>query len=254
MIELGVIRNDTYIASKNGEDEVYVVFEGEYSEGDELRFIPDGCGFYVLDLGLGKNLVYSNGSPFDFQIPFGEKKLPYPPQSFTGEIHYLYGRKAYDFELGYGIVSKNIYDHSRNETLYPHSRANIETRGESVFASRNAFDGFIASSGHGKWPYESWGINRDPDAELFLDFGRDVKTDRIVFYTRADFPHDAWWDRVTVEFSDGSSTVLNLVKKDGAQIFEIKERRISSLTVKNLIKSDDPSPFPALIQLEVYGK
>ena len=78
--------------------------------------------------------------------------------------------------------------------------------------------------------------------------------DRIIFYTRADFPHDAWWDKGTIAFSDGSEMEFGLAKKDGPQEFTFSEKMISSLVLDRLIKSDDPSPFPALIQLEVYGR
>ena len=47
---------------------------------------------------------------------------------------------------------------------------------------------------------------------------------------------------------------FNLIKKDGPQEFTFPEKKISSLVLDSLIKADDPSPFPALIQLEVYGK
>ena len=76
----------------------------------------------------------------------------------------------------------------------------------------------------------------------------------MIFYTRADFPHDAWWDKASITFSDGDTIDFNLKKHDGPQVFSIKEKKISSLTLHDLIKADDPSPFPALVQLEVYGK
>lgn len=111
----------------------------------------------------------------------------------------------------------------------------------------------MASDGHGEWPWSSWGINRDPDAELSLDFGRTVIIDRIVLYTRADFPHDAWWTEGRFSFSDGSELVMPLEKKDGPQEITFPAKRVSSLKLSKLIKADDPSPFPALIQIEVYG-
>ena len=88
----------------------------------------------------------------------------------------------------------------------------------------------------------------------YIVIGRVVTLDRIVFYTRADFPHNAWWKSAEVEFSDGSLETFALEKKNGPQSFSIEPRNVSSLVLKNLIKSDDPSPFPALVQLMVYGK
>ena len=130
----------------------------------------------------------------------------------------------------------------------------METRGESVFAAMNAIDGVTAAASHGEWPYQSWGINRRADAELTLDFGRLIVADRIVFYLRADFPHDNWWQKVTIEFSDGSEQEFALKRTGEAQEFGFEAKPILWLKLKNMIKSGEPSPFPALTQIEVYGK
>ena len=71
--------------------------------------------------------------------------------------------------------------------------------------------------------------------------------------SRADFPHDNWWVNATVEFSDGTSMLLDLKKTDVSQEFTFEEKTISWLVLKDLIKADDPSPFPALTQIEVFG-
>ena len=89
--------------------------------------------------------------------------------------------------------------------------------------------------------------------QMKLEFGREIKTDRIILHTRADFPHDNWWVNATVEFSDGTSMLLDLKKTDVSQEFTFEEKTISWLVLKDLIKADDPSPFPALTQIEVFG-
>ena len=137
---------------------------------------------------------------------------------------------------------------------YPHATANVETRGESVFAAKNAIDGVRANLSHGEWPYESWGINMQDDAAMKLDFGRPVLADRIVLYTRSDFPHDNWWQQVTIRFSDGSEQEFPLEKSSRAHVLPIPEKEITWLELCNLIKAEDPSPFPALSQIEVYGR
>ena len=91
------------------------------------------------------------------------------------------------------------------------------------------------------------------DACFKLDFGRMVETDKIVLYTRADFPHDNWWTQVTLTFSDGSSIDWKLEKSRFGHVLEFDKKQISSLELSHLIKADDPSPFPALSQIEVYG-
>ncbi|HCM12567.1 MAG TPA: carbohydrate-binding protein, partial [Lachnospiraceae bacterium] len=127
------------------------------------------------------------------------------------------------------------------------------TRGESVFASRNAIDGVRENHSHGPWPYQSWGINRQDDAKMKLEFGRKVIIDKIILYTRADFPHDNWWKEVSFLFSDGSSKVWELEKSDQAHVLQFEKQEVEWLEFYNLIKADDPSPFPALTQIEVYG-
>lgn len=245
------------MASAEQATETYLVFKEEYQEGDQIRFTPEQAGFVTLqfDAVLGRATVYSNGQPFVMNIPFGQKHDCYQESVFKGALHFLWARKAYEWEHNcYRNLSLNPYDCHEDDSLFPHSRANIETRGESVFASRNAIDGIVASNWHGLWPWASWGINRDPDAKLTLDFGRAVTIDRIIMYTRADFPHDAWWTEGTFTFSDGSELVMPLEKKDGPQEITFPEKTITWLELDRLIKADDPSPFPALIQIEVYGK
>ena len=119
--------------------------------------------------------------------------------------------------------------------------------------AKNAIDGVRANLSHGEWPYESWGINRRADATMKIEFGRKICTDRIVFYTRADFPHDNYWTEATVEFSDGTSEKIPLTRTSRAQEYRFEKRVIDELVLKDLIKSDEPSPFPALTQIEVYG-
>ena len=47
--------------------------------------------------------------------------------------------------------------------------------------------------------------------------------------------------------------LLDLKKTDVSQEFTFEEKTISWLVLKDLIKADDPSPFPALTQIEVFG-
>jgi hypothetical protein len=129
----------------------------------------------------------------------------------------------------------------------------VETRGEAVFAARNAIDGVRENHSHGEWPYQSWGINRQDDAAMKLDFGRKVIIDKVILYTRADFPHDNWWKEVTILFSDGTKLHWELVKSDKPHVMQFDEKEVQWIELCNMIKSDDPSPFPALTQIEVYG-
>lgn len=256
-IELKLVdRNGGEKFSFLGEDEIAVMSDVCYEEGDALQLVADGeCTLEVLlDECLGSALVHYK-APYSLTIPFEEKKTSYSPRSFAEGRKYFRVRVVSDKEKrNYRNLVFNPYDWHGNDGLYPHSKANVETRGEAVFASRNAMDGIVVSDSHGNYPYASWGINRNPEAEMHIDFGRPVRIDRVVFYNRADFPHDAWWTEGTVEFSDGEEMVFSFVKTGRAQAFDIKEKVVTSLTIKKLVKADDPSPFPALTQIEVWGE
>ena len=240
-----------------GEDQILMVFEGEYKPGDRICFGTDETeSYYVIrvDGAMDEAYVYLTKETLEYVIPFGEKKISCNPVSFTGDRHYITMRKAEDYENScYRNLAKNVMDQHGDPGCYPHVHANVETRGESVFAARNAIDGVVANESHGQWPYESWGINRQDDAELTLEFGRPVDMDRIVLYTRADFPHDNWWVQATLTFSDGRREVVHMEKSVRPHVFAIEKKQITWLKLGDLIKADDPSPFPALTQIQVYG-
>lgn len=244
------------LAEGQGENEVNLVYKDSYREGDRILVeAEERPGFYQLQLddAKGHSLVYLKDN-LEYKIPFGENRINLSPKVFSGHRHLLHVRTARPFEYeAYRNLAENVYDQHGEAVCYPHASANVETRGESVFAALNAIDGVTAASSHGEWPHESWGINRRPDAWLKLDFGRTVETDRIILYTRADFPHDNWWEEATIQFSDGSSLKLQLKKTGEAQEFTFEKKQIKWLTLCELIKADAPSPFPALVQIQVYG-
>lgn len=78
--------------------------------------------------------------------------------------------------------------------------------------------------------------------------------DRIVLDTRSDFPHDNWWRQVTIVFSDGEAMEWQLEKSRLPHELAISRKKTTWIRLEKLIKADDPSPFPALSQIEVYGK
>ncbi|BCJ93304.1 hypothetical protein acsn021_08730 [Anaerocolumna cellulosilytica] len=261
MLELGIkILNaqGQVKAEQYGQDEVNLFYKEEYQEGDQIVFTTSKKDVYLnlqVDDALGMAFTYVTNDEIIYQIPFGVKRLSYAPKVFTGNRHLLSARTAMKEEIGnYRNLALNVMDQHGDTGCYPHATANVETRGESVFAARNAIDGIRENHSHGEWPYQSWGINRQEDAEIKLDFGRMIQADKLVLYTRADFPHDNWWVKVTVTFSDGTSEIWKLEKSDRAHVLLLESKKISWLMLGELVKADDPSPFPALTQLEVYGR
>ena len=121
-------------------------------------------------------------------------------------------------------------------------------------AAQNAIDGVVVNDSHGEWPYQSWGIDRRDDARIKIEFGRMVEVDRIILYTRADFPHDNWWRSVQFTFSDESELDMRMEKSVLPHEITFPAKQIMWLEMHSMVKSEDPSPFPALTQIEVYGR
>lgn len=240
----------------SSEDMVTMVVRGEYEEGDRIELESSEKNIHVwlqVDDALGASLVYLTGN-MEYVVPFNEKRNNISPKAFSGNLHYLYVRSALEEEIcQYRNQALNVCDQHSIKNIYPHATANVETRGESVFFACNAIDGVCENRSHGCWPYQSWGINRQDDAALTIEFGRMIEADKVIMFTRADFPHDNWWTQVTLTFSDGSSIDWKLEKSRFAHVLTFEKKKITWVTISNLIKADDPSPFPALTQLEVYG-
>lgn len=257
-LSLKIINEEGNILDSNTEtDEVMLVYQNEYKPGDKIVLTSSEKDIYLyvqIDDALGSSFVYITQNEVVYQIPFAEKRLSYSPKVFMGNMHYIWARLATKEEINnYKNLALNVMDQHGATGCYPHASANVETRGESVFAARNAIDGVRETHSHGNWPFESWGINMQDDAAMKVEFGRSVITDKIRMYTRADFPHDNWWKEVTLSFSDGTQIVWELEKSDKAHVLSFEKKKVEWVLLSNLIKADDPSPFPALTQLEVYG-
>ncbi len=239
-----------------GIDEVNLVYSQKYEPEDRIILETSEKDVYVwlqVDDAIGSCLVYLTGN-VTYMVPFGEKRINLSPKAFYGEKHLLRVRLAKDYEInGYRNLAVNPCDQHHVKNLYPHASANVETRGESVFAAQNAIDGITVSTCHGEWPYQSWGINMQDDARIKIDFGRTVEIDRIVLYTRADFPHDNWWKCVKFSFSDESTLEMKMEKDARPHEITFPAKKICWLEMHDMIKSEEPSPFPALTQIEVYG-
>lgn len=245
------------LAQTSGEVLAALVYKANYQKGDCIKIQAEKVpGFYWIQIDecVGKALIYLTG-PMEYRIPFGEEKLNLSLKAFEGERHLIMARQAEEEDYaGRRNLAYNPADQHGLSASFPHASANVETRGESVFAAMNAIDGIVAPQSHGKWPYESWGINQREDAKWRLDFGREVLADKIIIFLRADFPHDNWWKEGTIAFSDGSKMKVKFEKGGQPQKFCFPEKRISWIEFYDLKKADDPSPFPALTQFEVYGR
>ncbi len=243
------------LARAEGHADARLVYKGKYKDGDRLVFGSDGVRAKVsVHQAVASAIVFLPEKGFTFAVPFGDAMNGYPPQAFAGDAHTAVIGGVEEMEAAaYRSVGLNPFDQRGEAVCFPHAVANIETRGEAQFWARNVIDGHRFNERHGGWPYHSWGIGGREDAWLKVEFGRPVRADSVALTLRADFPHDAWWEHATVECSDGHVLACPLVKTQDAQRFPLGGRTIEWIMVRDLIKANDPSPFPSLTQLEVFG-
>lgn len=258
-ITLSVLDKAGELRARNtGNEAVSLFFRNAYAPGDRITVETGSPGSFItlsIDNTLPPAVVFMKEGAFSFPVPFGDAKTVYAPTAFSGENHRISAHATGPDALsGIRNLALNPADHGASVAAYPHAFASVETRGEAAFAARNAIDGEIASDDHGFWPYTSWGINCDPEATMTVEFGRRVVARSVVLFTRADFPHDAWWTSARIVFSDGHSINVPLEKTGAGQRFAFPERETEWVRLEKLVKADDPSPFPALTQIEVWGR
>lgn len=244
--------------ANSGTESAYLWHTDAYKPGDRIVVeVSDAPCFITLslDAALAPATIYLKEKRFSFPVPFEGQRKAYAPQAFAGNGHRIVARFSSPAQVeGVRNLAINSLDFAENSSSFPHVTATAETRGEAAFAVRNVIDGEIAANDHGFWPFTSWGINGDPDASMTIAFGRPVRISEVVLFTRADYPHDAWWEKASITFSDGWSTDLALGKVDGPQRHAIAPRVTEWLKLDRLIKADDPSVFPALTQIEAWGE
>jgi hypothetical protein len=255
-LEVQNAAGSTLLASV-GEQMVSLIYQAEYRAGDRIFLAADAPGQFCIvqfEDSMPPAQVYLPGRTGIFPIPFGPERTAHSPKNFSGSLQVLRARFATDNEIAARHnLALNPYDGHSTQGIFPHTSANVETRDEAVFAARNAIDGIFENTSHGAYPFGSWGINRDPGAVLRLEFGRAVRLDEIRLTLRADFPHDSYWVRAALAFSDGTRETLSLAKSRMPQCFSLMPRIVEWLELRDLIKAEDASPFPALTQLEAYG-
>lgn len=260
MLTLSLKNKETIKQERSREGETYLVFKNyPYQLGDYFELTlsePNQLVWVQMDAAIEPSLIYVEGTKWRYQVILDEKLgLAYSPNVFKGTRHFV---KAWlptiDEINAYRNLAKNPHDQKDDSKGYPHAYANVETRNDSTFFARNAIDGIVANENHGSYPYQSWGINQRADAQITIDFVREVLIDKVALVLRGDYPHDSYWTRVTLELSTGDEYVLDTTNALDRQFFDIPSTVVTSVTLKNLIKHEDDSPFPALTQIEVFGK
>lgn len=236
---------------------VVMTYKGEYHEGDKIVVETSPKTFIQarLEDSFEPALLYLESGYLEFTIPFGDRTRVYnSDKAFQGGQHFIWVRLARDYELTqYGNLAANPYLQEEQKGVFPCVTSTI-TAGNIRFAPRNVVDGYFDTSAHGSFPYTSWSNATKTDAKLTIEFGREVEVDKVILYLRADFPHDSWWQEVTLQFSNGEQLTAQLERSGRPQEICFEPQKITSLTLTNLVKGNEPAPYTALSQLEVLGK
>ena len=240
------------LATASHPEECTLCISRAYQPGDVIAVSGPDMLYIKMDQAMEGSAVCLPQGRMTWPVPAGAERLSYAPGIFEAPRHVIHARSFASEEIR--NISCNPADLRGNTDFYPHCTANVETRGEAVFAARNVIDGLRCNTSHGEWPYESWGIGAREDAWIKLDFGREVILDRMALTLRADFPHDAYWVSGEVEGSDGEKLFFPLEKTGERQWIALPPHRVTWLRLQNLVKSDDPSAFPSLRAWEVFGR
>ena len=245
----------TVLASASGPEEVLLSVDRVYQPGD--RILVSGAAHLrvQMDQALPSGEVYLPEEKMTWTVPCGEHRLAYAPGLFEAPRHMIAAAVLPEEQL-YRVrnLSCNPADLRGDTDFFPHCTANVETRNEACFCARNVIDGVRLNTFHGEWPFQSWGIGAREDAWCLLDLGRPVIAERMALTLRADFPHDAYWVSGHAVLSDGTKLSFDLEKTGDRQWIDLGNRTVRWLRLERMIKSDDPSAFPALRQWEVFGR
>ena len=232
-------------------------WQGEYRPGDVLYVSLSDASFAVMQLEdtLGEATVYVPNGDFSFEIPFDyARRACYAPDAFAGDRHTIRVREATPDEvIAYRNLALNPYDRHGVSRLFPHAEANFVTREDPCFYERNAIDGVCRNEGHGPYPFHSWAGGAREDLIYRLDFGREIETDKIVFYLRADFPHDTYWKEIEILFSDGTTETGHFEMTAAGQAVTFAPKVTSFIQLQNFKQISYPLSWAALTQIEVWG-
>jgi 4-deoxy-L-threo-5-hexosulose-uronate ketol-isomerase len=249
--------NRTVVWEVSGKD-IETVYRAAYREGDRIKVRMTEGKFLRLQLDpcLKESIIYLPGGDFEFEIPFGSiREGGYGKEAFEGEEHPIRLSIPSDEEIyTYGNLALNAHArHTATPKYYPHATANFVTREDPCFFERNAIDGICDNTGHGPFPYHSWAGGAREDLTYTIDFGTPVEVDKIVFFLRADFPHDTFWKSIDVGFSDGSVEQASLEGTAEGQVLTFPAKTTQTIHLHHFKQISYPLSWAALSQIEVYG-
>ncbi|TKG95746.1 hypothetical protein EYV94_05480 [Puteibacter caeruleilacunae] len=241
------IRNIHTPKDQKARGERVLNYQRNYAKGDQIT-VHGGLFSSITMDGLKEPVIV--------YVPSRKAIINIDPkvEDFKGDRHNIKAQIASDEQLlAYRNLAYNPIDWQGNKiTFYPHITASSECRGEFQFSARNAINGKTANTDHSGWNYSSWGPEKSNENWLKVDFGRLVKVDQLKLYIRADFPHDGYWQKAIIHFSDGSKEEIKITKDVEAQVFKFAAREITNLKV-TFSEAKPANSWCAITEMEVWG-
>lgn len=260
-------KNNNYIASVEDRHLAILNLDQKIQPGDTVVVtLPKGYEYIWFNLNpkIELTLVYCPDGVFTYTVP-DYAELIYP-NLMVGSNQYVYTHPTITAFLPSDEDLNAIYNVALNpyDAGYKQDGAKItagstwEDNGYGNFFPANAFDGFTCNRGHGSFPDQSWGPDKDASSAnkwLKIDFGREVELYSFEMFIRADFPHDTYITKLVLEFSDGTEITWDgLEQTNQGQTLTLDEAiRTTSVTIKE-IETAKPNEWMGISEFKAYGK
>ena len=237
--------------------EIDGIYPAEFQEGDCIRIDVTESEYLAicLDETLKESIVYVPAGKLVYPIHKEYNGFCFDNDAFLGGEHKLKVRIPTDEEIyGYRNIVLNAHDLPEAKGSYPHVSANYVTRQDPNFFERNAINGTIHPEGHWGYPYSNWAGGDRDDLEFTIDFGTEVMVEKLVFYLRADFPHDSYWNGIDLVLGDGE-TVTGAFRPtgEGQEVILPEAKKTRTIQLTRFTQPVDPLSWAGLAQIEVYG-
>ncbi len=259
--QIFVIEYDGETETKNITEDVHqtvdVSFGVNFASGKKIKVtMPSGQKYLAITIGknVSEAILYVPNGVYEYTVP-GDLSAIYPAGFTTGGKVSVRIPTTAELTKRFNLAL-NPYDTiATKSTAYPHVTCNNQYN-QNEFAARCAIDGFTTNTSHGRYPQQSWGPNDTMKKTdyFMIEFGRSVLVNEIVIYLRGDFGHDAYYSAITVEFSDGTTEVINPTMVRDGQKFTFAAKVTESVKLTSfVIDSSKGGPWTGLAEVEVYG-
>lgn len=249
-------KDGTQLATNTGETSAGLTGDFIPESGSKVKVTVSGTKYVALEcFGLSKAILYLPDGSFEFTVPEKDPQRDYPSSTF-GKGFTLSASVPTAEELkAERNLALNPYDLKANKD-FPHATTNNEYNNsqDPDFWARNVIDGFSQNTGHGRYPYQSWGPDRISGLEFTIDLGRECKVSSVTIHVRADFPHDISWSSCDIVDDDGNvikSVTLQQIA-DGQTFTFDTPVTTSKIIFKNMV-SPDNNKWSGFTEVAVTG-